>query len=478
MGSGAISGGPPTAEEGGSSWCPRCDDLAEAAAGVPCAACATPRVAVGPARRPEVAPGPTRRPAAELPWWLEAASGAGPVGPAHPDADRGVEDPAAGTGPAAVLAGPARPGRPDRGAPPVVGQRWLVGLLLVLLGTGAVAVRGAPLAPAAEGAGGARAAATRSIQVPPGQDPLSGVQVPPAPPSPPKRVLARPRTAVAGASGSLIVRYEGWLWRQRLAGGPAAVIGPVPDAPIGALSPDGGLLALVRSQRGRPMVEVRTVEGRVLSVANGTGPAWSLDGQLAYVRTPGSQRALTMSMSLSRGVPLPVLRVGGPSSWTSVPLPATLAEAQAGWTGDGNVPLVGRGGLFRVDVEASRVEPLAAGGGAASARGLPRVQDAGPLGGSLAGVPPDLVALAPGGRRVALVTRSGGRSRLEVAGSGRRTRVAMPADRFQSVHWSPAADRVWLVAARHLWAVGLATHRVVDAGPGLPAGASVLGLVP
>jgi hypothetical protein len=540
-----------SAAAGDPSWCPRCDDLAVTAPGTPCTACATPRAAIGPTRddaapfdlvcrlglggrRPLAAP--RRRPAgapALDPPTGPAGAGGGPAAagghsgrrghrPAGPGGRRPVPalgpelaapaalgpEPAA---PALVVTGSVRPGwspagagrpapeelghlskvlasgRPAAGAGGS-GRRWLVGLLVLGLGVGAVAVRGPGFAPAERRTPAAAPAPATTLAQPGRQqatDPLSGFPVVPEPAARPGRALpTRGPAPVSGAAGSMIVRYGGWLWRQRMAGGPAAPVGPIPDTLVAALSPDGRQLALVHAVRGRQVVEVRTLDGHVQRVVNGSGPAWSRDGRLAYVRAPGSQRAVTMSMSLSRRIPGPELRVVGDGVWSTVPLPSTLGSARAGWTGDGKVLLLGRdrpmAGLFRVDVVRNRLESLSlAAGGEALALGLPRAADAsGPLGNALAGTPPPLVALAPDGRRVALVTRANGRSRLEVAGPSGRVRIDLPIDRFRSVHWAPAGNLVWLHGTAHLWAVHLATRRVVGGAPGLPRGATVLGLVP
>jgi hypothetical protein len=378
-------------------------------------------------------------------------------------------------------------GRPAAGAGGS-GRRWLVGLLALGLVLGAVAARGPGFAPAERRPPAAAPAPATTVAQPGRQqatDPLSGFPVVPEPAARPGRALpTRGPAPVSGAAGSMIVRYGGWLWRQRLAGGPAAPVGPIPGTPVAALSPDGRQLALVHAVRGRQVVEVRTLDGHVQRVVNGSGPAWSRDGRLAYVRTPGSQRAVTMSMSLSRRVPGPELRVVGDGVWSTVPLPSTLGSARAGWTGDGKVLLLGRdrpmAGLFRVDVARNRLESLSpTAGGEALALGLPRAADAsGPLGNALAGTPPLLVALAPDGRKVALVTRAKGGSRLEVAGPSGRVRIDLPVDRFRSVHWAPAGNLVWLHGTAHLWAVHVATRRVAGGTPGLPRGATVLGLVP
>ncbi|HEV8650731.1 MAG TPA: hypothetical protein VG276_15340 [Actinomycetes bacterium] len=551
-GSGATSDGPPATDAGGSSWCPRCDDLAETATTTPCAACATPRVKIGPIRRDPAGPDRIRRAGrcggapAEPSWWLDTVTEADPAASAaaaarsvEAAAARSVErdgepgrppvgsDPAGvaptgtgvdldaaqvaptatgfeldparvaptgtGVGPGSDLGGSggavAAPPRPAAAVPPAAGQRWLVGLLVLVLGAGAVAVRGASFAPAERRTAGTQVAAPAPAVAQPSRqrarDPLYGFPVVPEQAARPLRTLpARGLAPVPGASGSMVVRYGGWLWRQRLSGGPASPVGPAPASPVLALSPDGEQLALVHTLRGRAMVEVRAIDGRVHLVVNGSGPAWSLDGRLAYVRTPSNQRAVAMTMSLSRSIPRPELRVVAGATWSTVPLPAAPADAQAGWTGDGDVLLLGRdgsqAGLFRVDVSRNRLEPLSpARAGAALARGLPRAADAaGPLGGALAGVPVSLVALAPDGRRVALVTRTQSRSRLDVIGSSGRASIDLPADRFKSVHWAPGGNLVWLHGAGHLWAVNVAKRRVAARSPGLPRGADVLGLVP
>ena len=464
-------------------------------------------------------PDPIRRGRAPagLPWWLDTpdAGPAAPPGPAAPGGPASPGGPAAPPDPAAASAGlavgivrtdgraghdPAEP-RSDRqaavapsprqgrwldaGSRQAVGQRWLVGLLLLVLGAGAVVVRGVSFAPAERRTTGAGvpAPATTLAQATrqPVEGPLYGLQAVPEQAASPTRTLpARGPAPVTGASGSMIVRYGGWLWRQRLFGGPASPLGPVPDSPVVALSPDGQRLALVQTVQGRPTIQIRSVGGRIDRVVNGTGPAWSLDGRLAYVRIP---RAVATTPSMSRNPQGPELRVIGDDSRSSVPLPAALGDAQAGWTGDGNVLLLGRGGsragLFRADVEGGRLEALSPARGDALTRGLLRPADAvGPLGDALAGVRPRLVALAPDGRRVALVTGVEDRSRLDVIGSSRRVRIDLPADRFRSVHWTPGGNLVWLNGQGRLWVVDMATRRVVATGPGLPRGARILGLVP
>ena len=467
--------------------------------GTPCASCGVPLLAVGPVVGPEGAadgtPWASRRgrPQAEPAWWLATASDASDTdpGPAEHEAVPATDPEAPGGAAPAWTRPAALPVAHDRalGQGRQVGQRWLVGLLVLVLGAGAVVVRNSGFAPAERRAAGARAVAPGTVTSgrPDQQqawDSRYGSPLAPAQASRPGRTLpARKGAPVAGAAGSMAVRYGGWVWLQRLSGGRATPVAPVPDASVVALSPDGRRLALVRAVRGRPVVEVRTIGGRVHVLANGTGPAWSVDGRLAFVRTPGTQRAVTMTMSLSRNIPGPELRVVGGATWSTVPLPTALGEAQAGWTGDGNVVLLSpygsMAGLFRVDVRRNRLESLsAARAGAALARGLPRPADAaGPLGAALSGVPASLVGLAPDGRRVALVTRVGGRARLEVLGSSGRTRIDLPADRFRSLHWAPGGHLVWLSGAHRLWAVNVANRRVVGE-PGLPRGADLLGLAP
>jgi hypothetical protein len=539
------------------TWCPRCDDLASAAPGTPCATCAAPRLliepprprarhaggrarsaagsgtqhhtanghtrlvaqsrarqapdgprltpagtqprAAGPSRNGSVSPGsageawaaddaPTSRPPGEV------AAGAGEPGAARGVAplavvaalDGGDGDP--GTAAARGLAGPqslaaaTRRGGTRRGS--ARPSRWLVvgvlGVGVLLAGLG----RLLPLAPAAPQP--TRAASTAgSLRT---RQPL--VVLP----------TARPRVALPargpmlgrGASGWMVVEYDGWLWRQPLGGGAPH---PVARLPQGTgqvvLSPRGDRVVVVRSSRfhsWQTRVEVRSLVGGVLQAgASGFGPVWSPDGRLAFVAVADAGLTGT-SPSRTRHPTGPELHLVGDGTVEVLALPGGMHGVKVGWAGDGHPvllpPVATGGGLFEVE-HGRLLRVLAAGHGAlargrdgALTTGLLRPRDAaGPLGATLASLPSSLAALAPDGQRVVLVTGPAERPRLEVRAAGLRTTSGLPADRYRSVHWSPGGDFVWVEGAQALLAVEVASGRVVPAGPALPQTAELLGFV-
>ena len=233
-GSGAISDGPPATGAGSSSWCPRCDDLAEAAAGTPCAACATPRVAIGPTRGDPAGPDLIHpadrrgRAPAEPSWWLYAVPDADPAtsavaaaGSVEPDGKPSQSR--VGSDPAWVGSDPSRVApRPVAAVPPAVGQRWLVGLLVLVLAAGAVAVRGASFAPAERRDAGVRVAAPAPTAAQPPQqragDPLYGLPVVPEQAARPLRTLPARGPAPVGAGEAVGARER----RPSRAGAPGA----------------------------------------------------------------------------------------------------------------------------------------------------------------------------------------------------------------------------------------------------------------
>jgi hypothetical protein len=351
-----------------------------------------------------------------------------------------------------------------------------VGVLLVGLG------RLLPPAPAAPRAKAAPAAGSSRVRQPP-------VVLP----------TARPRVALPargpmlgrGASGWMVVEYDGWLWRQPLGGGSPH---PVARLPQGtgqvALSPRGDRVVVVRSSRfhsWQTRVEVRSLVGGVLEAgATGFGPAWSPGGRLGFVAVADGGLTGT-SPSRSRHPTGPELHLVGAGKVEVLALPPWLHGVKVGWAGDGHpvlLPPDATGGLFEVE-HGRLLRVLSAGHGAlargrdgALATGLLRPRDAaGPLGAALASVPSSLAALAPHGQRVVLVTGPAERPRLEVRASGLRTTSGLPADRYRSVHWSPGGDFVWVEGRQALLAVEVASGRVVPAGPALPQTAELLGFV-
>lgn len=442
------------------TWCPRCDDLAAAAPGAPCANCTAPRILIQPPRAP--------RPAA-------GRSGSAPGGATAAVA----APPRHAAGPRPPTAGPAA--RPAAGREPVRLPRWLV---VGVLGAGVVMVglgRHLPLVPM--GAPPARAASTASgprSRPPPVVLPTAKPQV---------ALPARGPMLGRGASGWMVVQYDGWLWRQPLGGGAPHPVARLPrGASKVALSPRGDQVVLVRTGQlhsWQTRVEVRSLLGGVLEQgAIGFGPSWGPDGRLAFVAVP--EVGLTgMSPSRNRHPSGPELHLVGGGKVDVLTLPGGLAGVRLGWTGDGYpllLPDAPRSGLF--DVERGhlrRVLPaghsaLATGSAAALTTGLLRPRDAaGPLGAALASVPSSLAAIAPEGRRVALVTGPAERPQLEVRAAGRRTTSGLPADRYRSLHWSPGGDFVWLESEQAVIAVEVVSGRVVPAGAALPEGAELLG---
>lgn len=523
------------------TWCPRCDDLAAVAPGTPCATCAAPRLLIDqPRPRTRPAAGHRNRPASRArtrpaaggrTW--HAAVGAPPGASGHSwngsgpgaagedlaggevQADGGVlgdgeavrpssagaaaEAQAGGSATGAADGGEVPPhsgvGDGVAGAPegpatvvrPVGGwrgsarpSRWLVvgvvGAGVVLVGLG----RLLPSVPVGARPGQAAAAASQ-------------------PRARPQVVLptARPRVALPGrgpmlgrgASGWMVVEYDGWLWRQPLGGGAPH---PVARLPQGAtrvsLSPRGDRLVLVRSSRfhsWQTRVEVRSLVGGVLQEgATGSGPVWSSDGRLAFV-TAGEGGWVGTSPSRSRHPSGPELHLVGAGKVEVLVLPRGLHGAKLGWSGDGHPVLLApdpRSGLFEVEHgHVRRVLPaghatLARGRDGALTTGLLRPRDAaGPLGAQLVSVPSSLAVLAPDGRRVALVTGPAEQPKLEVRAAGRRTTSGLPADRYRSLHWSPGGNFVWVQGEQAVFAVEVASGRVVGAGPALPGNAAVLG---
>jgi hypothetical protein len=502
------------------TWCPRCDDLAAAAPGTPCATCAAPRILIEPPRAPRPPAGRSLHAAGGTPPGGAGRSrdGAGPRGtaaahggelaspsPAVVTAQPAGGPRAAGARPAAPVNGGAAPpsggaagdgvawesGTAGRGAAaghggsgrePARPSRWLVvgvlGVGVVMLGLGRLlplVPMGAPPARASSTAGGPR-------------------------PRPPLVVLptARPRVVLPargpmlgrGASGWMVVEYDGWLWRQPLGGGAPHPVARLPQsASKVALSPRGDRVVLVRSGQQhswQTRVEVRSLVGGVLEEgAIGFGPSWGPGGQLAFVAV-AAEGQVGVPPGQNRHPTGPELHLVGESKVDVLTLPGGMHGVKLGWTGDGHPVLLPqdalRSGLF--DVERGhlrRVLPaghgaLASGPAGALTTGLLRPRDAaGPLGGALASVPSSLAALAPEGRRVALVTGPAERPRLEVRAAGRRTTSGLPADRYRSVHWSPGGDFVWLESEQAVIAVEVVSGRVVPAGPALPEGAELLG---
>jgi hypothetical protein len=327
---------------------------------------------------------------------------------------------------------------------------------------------------------------------------------PPAAPAQPRLVrppavrlpTARPRVLLPGrgpmlgrgASGWMVVEYDGWLWRQPLGGGAPHPAARLPQGTMHVvLSPRGDRFALVRTRSWQTRVEVRSlVGGMIESSSGGSSPAWSPDGRLAFVRL--GDRTPRSAPSLSRPPAGGQLYVVGQRKLEVLPLPSALQSATVGWTGDGHPLLLpsdaGRLGLFGVERGRLR-QLLPAGSGLPANRrpealvnGLLRPHDAaGALGAALAGVPRRLAALAADGQRVALVTGPREQPRLEVRAPGRRITSGLPADRYLSVHWSVGGNFVWVEGKRALLAVEVVSGRVVPAGPGLPAGARLLGFV-
>jgi hypothetical protein len=456
------------------AWCPRCDDLAPVEPDTPCATCAAPRLRIDPPR-----PAETRR----------HASDAGPRPPAtarrHPQAHPPPWSGLNGGAPTTLR----EPPPPEEPAPPIArgtdGTPWPVrgrprriavaalGAVVVLTGLG----RLAPEAPSEARAARSAAAARPQLVRPP------AVRLP----------TARPRVALPGrgpmlgrgASGWMVVEYDGWLWRQPLAGGTPHPAARLPQGAVHVvLSPRGDRFALVRTRSWQTRVEVRSLVGGVVQAGSvGVNPAWSADGRLAFVRVGDRTRS---APSLSRPPSAAELHVVGARQLDVMPLPSALQAATVGWTGDGHPLLLPAGGsrLGLFGVERGRLRQLLPAGAPASRRpdalvnGLLRPRDAaGPLGAALAGVPRRLAALAADGQRVALVTGSREQPRLEVRAPGRRTTSGLPADRYLSVHWSVGGNFVWVEGERALLAVEAVSGRVVPAGPGLPAGARLLGFV-
>jgi hypothetical protein len=490
------------------AWCPRCDDLAAVEPDTPCATCAAPRLRIDPprpatARRRAVAgsrpPHPHRRvraaagwqglpttlrepPAPEEPATAPPPGAGAEPGPATPDGTVGGSTGAApasagGTAPppGGAPAGAGGPPGPARGRRPRRLAVAVVGAVVVLTGLG----RLVPEAPSEARAARPATAVSPQLTRPP------AVRLP----------TARPRAALPGrgpmlgrgASGWMVVEYDGWLWRQPLAGGTPH---PAARLPQGAahvvLSPSGDRFALVRTRSWQTRVEVRSLFGGVIQVGfNGLSPAWSPDGRLAFVRVGDRTRS---APSLSRPPSVAELHVVGERQLEVLPLPSALQAATVGWTGDGHPLLLpadgSRLGLF--GVERGRLRQLLPAGSSALAdrrpealvNGLLRPRDAaGPLGAALAGVPRRLATLAADGQRVALVTGPREQPRLEVRAPGRRTISGLPADRYLSVHWSAGGNFVWVEGERALLAVEVVSGRVVPAGPGLPPGARLLGFV-
>jgi hypothetical protein len=500
------------------TWCPRCDDLAAAAPGSPCAACAAPRLLIEPPRpraRP-VTGGPARPTAVTEP----GASQIGSV-PRGRAGEAGVAG-AAGGRPAAASTGTGQPGSaggevappamvvaPDGGAgdagraeapglaaPPTTAApagrggrgstrpaRWLVvgvlGVGVLLAGLG----RLLSLAPTAQPTGAAAAAGPLRARQP-------SVLLPTVRPR--VTLPARGPMLGRGASGWMVFADAGWLWRQPLGGG---FPDPVARLPEGtgqvALSPRGDQVVVVRSSRFHSWltrVEVRSLVGGVLQAgATGFGPAWGPDGRLAFVAV--ADGGLTgMSPSRSRRPTGPELHLVGDGTVEVLALPRGMHGVKVGWAGDGHPvllrPEATGGGLFEIEhdrllrVLSAGQGALARGGDGALTTGLLRPRDAaGPLGTTLAKVPSTLAALSPDGQRVVLVTGPSERPRLEVDAAGARTTSGLPADRYRSVHWSPGGDFVWVEGAQGMLAVEVASGRVVPAGPALPETAELLGFV-
>jgi hypothetical protein len=477
------------------AWCPRCDDLAAVAPDTPCAICAAPRLRIDPprpatARRRTGTAGP--RPSAagrrhpHRRYWSGAGGWQGlPTTLREPPEESATAAPADGFLEGARLAAPGWAGRaaePAGGVPagPVRGRwRRIAGAVLGAVVVLTVLGRLVPEAPSEARAARPAAPVGPQLTRPP------ALRLP----------TARPRLTLPGrgpmlgrgASGWMVVEYDGWLWRQPLAGGtphPAARLRQ--GAGHVVLSPSGDRFALVRTRSWGTRVEVRSLLGGGIQLAaSGVSPAWSPDGRLAFVRVGDRSRS---APSLSRPPAGAQLYVVGQRKLEVLPLPSALQSATVGWTGDGHPLLLpsdaSRLGLFGVERGRLR-QLLPAGSGPPADRrpealvnGLLRPNDAaGALGAALAGVPRRLAALAADGQRVALVTGPREQPRLEVRAPGRRITSGLPADRYLSVHWSVGGNFVWVEGERALLAVEVVSGRVVPAGPGLPAGARLLGFV-
>jgi hypothetical protein len=205
---------------------------------------------------------------------------------------------------------------------------------------------------------------------------------------------ARPRVALPargpmlgrGASGWMVVQYDGWLWRQPLGGGAPHPVARLPQgAAKVALSPRGDRVVLVSSGRlhaWQTRVEVRSLLGGVLEEgASGSGPSWGPGGRLAFVAV--ADGGLTgMSPSRSRHPTGPELHLVGEDKVDVLALPVGMHRVRLGWTGDGHPlllpPDAPRSGLF--DVERGRLRrvlpaghrALAGGSGGALTTGLLR----------------------------------------------------------------------------------------------------------
>jgi hypothetical protein len=518
------------------AWCPRCDDLAAVEPDTPCVTCAAPRLRIDPPRpatarrrtgtaapRPSAAgrrhphrrywsgtggwqglPTTLREPPEE-PATAPLPGGSGERARRAAPQEPATAAPTDGSGGGARLAAPGSAGRaaepaggvpasahgappPDTGPPAPAGApagpvrgRWrrIAGAVLGAVVVLTVLGRLVPEAPSEARAARPAAPVGPQLTRPP------ALRLP----------TARPRLTLPGrgpmlgrgASGWMVVEYDGWLWRQPLAGGtphPAARLRQ--GAGHVVLSPSGDRFALVRTRSWGTRMEVRSLlGGGIQFAAAGVSPAWSPDGRLAFVRVSDRSRS---APSLSRPPVGAQLHVVGQRKLEVLPLPSTLQSATVGWTGDGHPLLLSsdasRLGLFGVERGRLR-QLLPAGSGPPANRrpealvnGLLRPHDAaGTLGAALAGVPRRLAALAADGQRVALVTGAREQPRLEVRAPGRRITSGLPADRYLSVHWSVGGNFVWVEGERTLLAVEVVSGRVVPAGPGLPAGARLLGFV-